>query len=353
MKLKNNTDRVLYSFITEDAKLPESYYEELTEAVKEQTVREIALEILKSISNKVETLDTTPIDKSRGDISSVKDINYLQDAINNLKNILMEQMKNSISPEALSYLKIITESIKNINAYSAEFRAAYIEKKTLLILKYQSLICALFSSVSYLISALLDFKAEGISLKNGASLEFIAPLKSLKDFNDMVANGQFRTITKDLNTLHEEFSDLSKEQRESLTEASDVISLIVTGLKNMYTSADSDGSLTAILYKAAGVIMLIFSLREIYYSLFRLKNKYSDMVSGIKSFVNSLGGKESPLGNLASFAKSFGSDVMQATTMAKRDIDSENRNIMQFAKNPSVAPSSSETPSSAEDILDF
>ena len=68
------------------------------------------------------------------------------------------------------------------NQYSGVFKEAYRnKKKTVMILKYQSLILSVISSVSYLISANCWFKADNLQLKT--LYKILISFKILKTFH--------------------------------------------------------------------------------------------------------------------------------------------------------------------------
>jgi hypothetical protein len=325
-----NTERILYEFLVESNYMTKNNFVNLTEENKIETIKDIVISLLKNITEKINQGSTLIADKSRGDIKQLKELDSLQTAITQLET-LTERAGFSIPEECNRYLKEIIKSILFLNQYSLTFKDAYRGKKTLLILKYQSLIFSIFLSVSYLISTMIDYNVEdNIVLKNNIKIEEITPLKTLMQFNKSVESGEFKIILKDTALIRENFQEVSVEEMGTLYEASDIIDVVKNGIKNFYNSIDKSNRITSILYKAAGVIVLILSLREVFYTLYRTKTKFSEVADNIKNFANiNLGGS---LNKIISFGKRFAVDVEEASQVSKYDIDAEDKNISSTAK---------------------
>lgn len=344
-----NTERLLKSYLTEDCKMPLKEYMTLTEDVKVESVREIAARLLKVVEEKIVSIDTTAADRSRGDIKQLKELSILQDAITQLET-LIERDEHSV-PEYNEAVSTIIKSILYINQYSGVFKEAYRNKKTVMILKYQSLILSIISSVSYLISAIVDFKGDNLKLKvlSQDILNF-APLKSLKTFVKSVDNGEFKTITKDINTLREYYLEIPVEKMSTILEANETIDTVITGVKNIFNQI-SDGSMggkiTELLYKAIGVIVTLFSIRDTFYTLFRMKSRVSDMTANIQNFanINNGGGILSKLGH---FANKFRTDAEYGSDMSRREIEDEDKKLLGQVKQAQVSSLISREPDPEE-----
>ena len=115
----------------------------------------------------------------------------------------------------------------------------------------------------------------------------------------------------------------------TILEANDYIPMIVDGVKNIYTTlvGENGGKLTNLLYKAAGYIVLLFSLRETFYTLFKMKTKVSDMVGQIQNFAG-LNNGGNILNKLTHFASKFKTDAEFGSDISKREIEDENKKML-------------------------
>jgi len=341
--MKNN--EFLYSFLVESEYFSESEYAQLTEDRKIESVKEIIISVLKSIKEKLNDFDTGPIDRSHGDIKQLKELSSLQNAITQLETII-ERSQEMVSQELVSYLKEIIKTILFLNQYSAEFKEAYRNRKTLLVLKYQSLIMAIFSSVAYLISVMIDFSSGDVQLQKNPSYEEIAPIRTIKEFNRSVEAGDFRMIFKKMDIMREYLLDFDPKAKQ-LSEATDIMTTILDGLKNIIGNNDQ---FIEFIYKAAGVITLILSMREVIYTLFRARTKFMDIMSMIDNFAGVSNSGAGILAKLNSFTNKFPIDAEESTKIARREIESENKNISYEIKS---APKISEPIKQSEPNNDF
>jgi len=289
------------------------------------SIREVAKAILGAIVEKTESIDTSPIDKSRGDIKQLPDLESLQSAITQLET-MVERSSEIYDAKLISYIKEIERALLNLNKYAAEFKEAYRTKKTLLILKYQSLIMSIFSATSYLISVMIDFSEGDIKLKKKSLYEEISPLKTIKDFNKSVERGDFKMVLRDVTSMREHFSEV-KESQDELLEAYDLSSILMDGIKMVYNSFGNNPKLIEFLYKAAGIITLLISLREIFYMIFKAKSKIEDVVGHVSNFAQSSSGSAGILAKLNTFSNKYVVDAEESTKMARREIEAENRQL--------------------------
>lgn len=240
---------------------------------------------------------------------------------------MIERDENAL-PSYSAAVATIIKAILYINQYSAVFKDAYRNKKSLMILKYQSLILSIISSISYIISMIVDFKADHLTLKrNVEGLENFAPLKSLAEFIKSVDNGEFKISASDVSIMREHYLEINIEDMGSILEASEYLPMVVNGIKNIYTNIANNDKVTNLVYKVVGVIVLIFSLRSSFYTLFRMKTKISDMIAGIQNFagLNNGGGV---LSKLSQFANKFRNDSEMASDISKREIEDENKKLL-------------------------
>ena len=77
---------------------------------------------------------------------------------------MIQRAEKQVTPELKYYLSEVVKALYNLRDYSYDFKEAYKNRKILMILKYQSIVLSIFSSVSYLISVLIDFSEDDIDL---------------------------------------------------------------------------------------------------------------------------------------------------------------------------------------------
>jgi hypothetical protein len=314
------------------------------------SIRAIARSILSSIIEKSGSIDTRPIDASRGDVKQLPNLDSLQDAINRLES-LISSSEEKVDPDLVRYLKEIERCLMNLNRYSIDFRDAYKKRKTLLVLKYQSLVMSVFSALSYIISIMVDFSTGTIKIKDNQKHEEIAPLKAIFEFNKSVERGDFKKILRDVELMRESFVEAEAGE---LLEGYDLSSIMMDGIKAVYSAFSDNPKLVEFLYKAAGIITLLVSLRDVFYMLFKAKTKIEDIVGHIDTFAEASKGRASVLAvaKLNSFAGRFAHDVEEASSMAKRDIETENREIGTEVKEiPQRLASASEEQIEAEEQM--
>lgn len=323
---ENNTNRLLKSYIIEDCNLTEKDFTNLTEDAKIDSVKELAVNLFKAIEEKLSDIDTSCADRSRGDIKALRELQPIQDTLTKLE-ALVERDENG--SQYMTALNTVIKSILYLNQYSAIFKEAYRNKKTVMILKYQSIVLSIISTISYMLSTIVDYSDGTLKLKNtDINLFDFAPFMTLKNFISSIDSGEFKTVIRDVNILREYYLEVPVETMSTVLEATGFVDSVVGGVKNLYTAlTDNNGKVINLLYKAAGVITLLFSLRDVFYTLFRMRTKVSDMLSGIQIFSN-LNNGGGVLNKLSQFASKFKVDAEYGSDITKREIEGENR---QFA----------------------
>jgi hypothetical protein len=294
------------------------------------SIREVAKTILGAIVEKTDSIDTSPIDKSRGDIKQLPDLESLQMAITQLET-MVERSNEMYDARLISHIKEIERALLNLNKYTAEFKEAYRTRKTLLILKYQSLIMSVFSATSYLISIMIDFSEGDVNLKKKIEFEEIIPFKTIKDFNKSVERGDFKMVLRDVTSMREHFSEFVENQDE-LLEGYDLSSVLMDGIKMVYNSFGNNPKLIEFLYKAAGIITLLISMREIFYMAFKAKSRVEEVVGHVSNFAQSSSGSAGLLAKLNTFSNKYVVDAEESTKMARREIESENKQLSSSIK---------------------
>jgi len=317
-----NTDKLLKEFLVESELLNEHEINIILETAKTESVKEIVETVLKAVKEKVEKFDTTPIDRSRGDIKRLREISSLQDAVTQLE-VLIERSAKAVTPELQRYLKETIKSIMYLNQYSAQFKDAYRGNKTLLILKYQSLVMSVFSSVSYLISVLVDFSAGDMEIVPNPKYEEIAPITTLIKFNRSVEKGEFRTTIKNVSTMREHYVEFTPDD-DVILEANDILSTIITGIQGLI---GNNKQFIDFAYKATGIVTLLMSLRETFYMFYRAKTQLKDVLGTVETFASASASGAGSLAKLNKFANHYIIDAEESTKLARRDIESENKMI--------------------------
>lgn len=340
----NKLDSLLYTFLVEESNMSAYEFDILTEETKLGFANEIANKVLTNIKDKMASLDLTAINKTRGEIKNFINLDVIQETIIKLTNLFNNSL-DKINPLLPKYLNEIIDSIKNLTKFSYLFKEAYRNKKTILILRYQSIILSIVSALSYLVSVSIDFKdANQLKIKDKVNVTEISPISSLIQFNKSVENGTFGTEVKDVSTLREFFVEYSTEKMSIIYEATDIISLLNTGI-NSFSNFFNNANRNSLILKAVGVVMLILSLRQSFYSLTRYKNNFSTMINHLKTFLNI---QNIPsLSNLTRFITFNNKNVIEAesaTKDAENEIKSENKQIITDVK---------EKPSTVDDVVDF
>ena len=314
-----NGDIFLYNFLVESNNVNEKYFESLTEEVRIDTIKDIANTVISNVMSKVRTIDMSMIDRSRGDIKSLRELQTIQEVITELEGLL--DKAETVYPDCKKALTTIIKSILYLNQYSQYFKEAYRNKKTLLILKYQSIVLSIISSTTYLMSVMIDpDNIAAVKLNKQIYIDAeIAPLRTLSTFVSSVDSGEFKITLRDVNVVRENFVELSNDDLGRLLESNEVVDVVVNGLKNFYNTLNSGDRIASLLYKAIGAVLILFSVRDIIYTVARSRSKPSDMISGMQGFLNKSNNK------LSQFFSRFTTDIESSSEIADREISDEDK----------------------------
>lgn len=331
--LRSHSDSFLKSYLLEDCKMSQKDVISLTEEEKVDSLKELAKAVIYSINSKIDGLDTSLADKSRGDIKNLKILSDLQNAITQLEAIV--ERADNYNPDCKKYIGVVIKSILYLNQCTPTFKEAYRNKKTLLILKYETIIMSIISATAYLISQIVDFRSQTLGMKSIIEIEEIAPLKTLMNFIKSVDSGEFKIVANDVGVLREYYKEIPVEKLSTICEAPDIITLVSDGIRRIYDGLDKN-KITQLLYKATGIVVLLLSVRDAVYSLYRMKTKVADMSTMISNFANvNVGGG---LKSLVSFANRFIPDAESASDMASNEIYDDNRKLVTQLKAIKTAP---------------
>lgn len=317
------TGAVLDSFLIEDCNMNPQTVRVLREDTKIASLKGIAIEILRAIEQKVLAIDTSSPDRSRGDIKQLKELDVIQTALSEIE-AMIERDPNAM-PEYKEATQTIIKTILYLNQFSNVFKDAYRNKKTLMIVRYESLILSIISSITYLLSVMIEVSDDNIVMRKKAPADVFdfGPMKTLQAFNASVESGEFKDIARDVNLLREFYLEIPVEKMGALLEANEFIPMVVDGIKNLYSNL-TNGKLPSLLYKLAGYVVMIFSLRDSIYTLSKMKSKVSDSINALNTFTGlNLGGNA--LNKLSTFLNRFRNDALSSSHMTEREIESENR----------------------------
>lgn len=338
-------DRIIYAFLSESAEMSIDEYDSLTEEFKENAAKEMSKTILDNIRRKLGGIDVTDIDRSRGEIKNYPELGTVQSALSKLKTIISQDSENPNSAIE-GYVDVTIDAIKNLSKEAPVFKEAYRSKKTLLMLKYQSVVLSILASVSYLVSVGVDFKdPENLKLKQRIDVTETAPLKTLADFNKSVDNGDLQSFQEGVATLRNFYCEYSPADMMTICEAVNVVDFINNGVAALTQNIRNNGRASAMIYKISSLIVLLLSLRSSFYSIGECKTKVSDYLNQIKTFVN--------IDNLPSISalsrfittnNKVAANEEEATKTAQNEITNEDRRIITVAK---------DTPSALDAITAF
>lgn len=319
-----NSDKILHAFLVENKMMSEREFNSLNEDVKVESIRVVASELLKNVIDASKYIDTAPIDQSRGDIKSFRWLQDIQQAIAQVEAIIERSTNIVAAPLVKEYISVIIKSIYNLNKFAPNFKEAYRNKKTILILRYQSVVASIISAVAYLFSSIVDFSNNSIAIKDPIRIEETSAYRTLVQFNTSCDTGELRIITEDVDRFRTFYNEVSSENMASLLEASDIFSVVIDSAKNLYNSLDRGGKTTNLIYKAVGIIVALISIREIFNTLSRSKYSIQELLGNIKNFTNL---SMASLPKLLQFGSRYRADAEENSKLAQRDTIQNNKEI--------------------------
>lgn len=286
LDIMRNAEYLKECVVNENISTP-AEYDLLNEEQKEIVVSEIMKTVLTNITAKIKELDTTKIDKSRGEIKNLDSLSDIQNAIKELTS-MYENANSDVSITSVrDTLNIIITAIMNLSKNSSVFKDAYRTKKSVLIVTYQSIVMAIISALSYLISESVDFNMlPNVSLKNKIQITEINQIKTLKTFNKLCKNGDFTMIHESVDFMREYYNEYDVKQMNIIYEASDIGDLINNGFNNIINKLTSNNQLNSLLLKVSSILALLLAARETIYSVINSKSDIAKSISNIISFTN-------------------------------------------------------------------
>ena len=307
--------------------LTENEFEMLNEEQQEIVISELIKNVIDSIANKMKDIDTTIIDKSRGDIKYLSILSDIQNAIKELQYYI-SSASGKIGTTGKQYIHDITTAIMNLNKYSAVFKDAYRSKKTIMMVEYQSILMAIITSISYLISEAIDFTdLPKIKLKQNIQFNEINQLKCIKKFNMLCQTNQLHTLADSVSFLREYFVEYSVQELNIICEASDIGDMINNGFTSFVKSITNNPQLSQLLMKVANILMILMAVREIVYSI-GSKGIFTKSIENIANFVNHNDLKPTQIAAVKSYNKKNIVDTVVSSNSATNVLSIENNNIV-------------------------
>lgn len=333
-----NSETILYNYLVESSDMTKDEVIDLNEDVKIDSLKSVASKILKSIYDSAGNLDTTPIDASRGDIRRLRELEYIQNILERIDRYTSSLP--SVDKKLEEYYGAVTKAIGNLYKNADAFKDAYRMKKTVLVLKYQSIVLAICEAVNYMSSKVFNLTNRVVEFNNNAKLEDTTALKTLIDFNKSVLTSDFGKSVRDVNMMREFYVEIDSQTMRTILEAGDIMETIMNGVSNIYRNLDQGGKTTNLIYKAAGIITSLLSVREIFYAISKSRFKIQEMFDSLKMFatVGLPGTASSMFNKLLQFSNRFVPDVEENTKVAAREVVSQDSDISREIKSIATAP---------------
>ena len=164
----------------------------VNEADQNVVMTSLANKLYEHIVNKVDDIDFGTIPLSKGDVTKIDNYDQLTDCINIIAEILQQYHQDTSSIET------VADALQNVIDRTDLFTKAYKLNIEMPIIIYNTIVLAIVSSVSFLISACIEFVKDGnqgfeISLDKASLTKSRENLlfKDLQKFNKLCSSGEF------------------------------------------------------------------------------------------------------------------------------------------------------------------
>jgi len=336
--MSKRTDIILYNMVvTEQRELTHSNFMKLNENDKSLLVDGIVKNMILGMIDIMKQFDTGLIDKTRGEIRRLGDINVIVNALDNMPSLVQSlNLPTSVSKEIIDMVEITTKCMSNIYNEVRIFKSAYSDKKVLLMMKYQTLINSFISTFTTL-SGYLNELETNKSFSNDITFDpILGHVNNMKSFNADVLNGKWKVMIKDTEVLRESFIEVDSN---IITESSSLNLLVGAGLQALthkldlgFATIDARG----MLYKLTGVVMLVLSLREVVYAIYNSRVKFGNTLKQAIDYAELQTGQsgldrnqvDKRLQSLKKFTNMFVLDQDSAYKLSKKNLDNENKHIV-------------------------
>ena len=123
----------------------------VNEADQAQIMQSLTSRLYDRIVDKVDDIDFGDIPATKGDITKLPNFEKITDSIDIIRNILIES-KQDTKP-----IDVVATAVENVRSRRELFNRAYMMNVELPIITYNSVCLAIISSISFLISACIEF----------------------------------------------------------------------------------------------------------------------------------------------------------------------------------------------------
>lgn len=155
----------------------------INEAEQNQVLSALCEKLYKSITDKVDDINFGEIPLTKGDITKLSNFDGMMEVIANIHDILIHYRQSTDS------INIITSAIENVEKRKDLFTKGFRYKAELVMLTYSTIVLSIVSSVSFLISACVEY----IKLPNKDEFEITIDKVALNRSKD---NLLFRDLNK-------------------------------------------------------------------------------------------------------------------------------------------------------------
>ena len=248
------------------------YIISLTEDSHNTVLGKLTAKLYNHSLKKTDKIDFAEIPTTKGDITKLSNYDDLVEVIKILKNIVTEYKQDPAPVDEIS------TALANIQTRKDLFTRAFAAKCELPMMIYNEIVLAIYTGVSYMISACIEFIKQPRDDSFKISLDKVAYNKSkdhmiydsLKKFNKACEKGQFDTamnaIIKKKITKFQESSNLMKKNNfilvDTIHESPILVGAIVAAI-----------SLPVVIFLITNLIPI---LRELSYLFFHAKASFSD-----------------------------------------------------------------------------
>lgn len=325
------SEKLLRKYLLESGEITQGQYDRFSDSAKSASVAFVAGEIMSSLKDKMPAVDSQEIDRSRGDLKQYKEYPAIQSALSKLKSSIDGVADYFGQGEAANAVADIIECLGNISKHSADFKEAYRDKKTIVIVQYEAIVLAVIQSISYLIATCTEAAKGDDSPVEYPEIKHNKQLKAIRDFNDSCRTGSFDAALKDANFIRENYVEHGLEVLSSISESSGVYSTVVDGFNNFVDSINGGNrKLTDALYKSAAAISMLAAARDSVYAIAKMKSSISDAIGNIKSYIDGFAG--SALSRIKAYNSRLPQEVAYASDQADKEIEAQDREIKDVIK---------------------
>ena len=208
----------------------------VNEADQNTVMTSLANKLYQHIVDKVDDIDFGTIPLSKGDVTKIDNYDKLTDCINIIAEILQQYHQDTSSIET------VATALQNIIDRTDMFTKAYKFNTEMPIIIYNTIVLSIVSSVSYMISACIDFIKSSGNEGFEVSLDRVALqktkdnvlFKDLGKFNKLCASGEFdKAMDYVINTNSKNFSGLAAYGAASVSIVLGIILLIIPIIREL------------------------------------------------------------------------------------------------------------------------